>query len=166
MSKLRAPYQCLKQCGNYLIAARGSSIDTFDIKDGSYISTWKSPVPENKTESKATEEESKVQSEEQKPETSTASTADVIPETSTPPAKRRKLSVSDEAGEKTVVVQQLKKKAKNNASPKILEPSPITALTITRDLKHVIAVTGEDKTIRVLTWEDTVGKGLKQISDR
>ncbi|KAM0125566.1 hypothetical protein ACHAP3_009681 [Botrytis cinerea] len=162
MSKLRAPYQCLKQCGNYLVAARGSSIDTFDIKDGSYLSTWKSPVPESTNALKAAGEEAQTKSEEKKPE---ASTPDAPLESSTPPAKRRKVSVSEEKEEKTVVVQQLKKKAKNTA-PKIIEPSPITALAITQDLQHVIAVTGEDKTIRVLAWEDTVGKELKQISDR
>ncbi|KAF5875366.1 putative trna methyltransferase protein [Botrytis fragariae] len=162
MSKLRTPYQCLKQCGNYLVAARGSSIDTFDIKDGSYLSTWKSPAPESTNALKTTGEETQTKSEEQNPETSTP---DAPLESSTPPAKRRKLSVSEEKEEKIVVVQQLKKKAKNTP-PKIIEPSPITALTITKDLQHVIAVTGEDKTIRVLAWEDTVGKGLKQISDR
>lgn len=162
MSKLRTPYQCLKQCGNYLVAARGSSIDTFDIKDGSYLSTWKSPVPESTNALKTTGEETQTKSEEQNPETSTP---DAPLESPTPPAKRRKLSVSEEKEEKTVVVQQLKKKAKNT-QPKAVEPSPITALTITKDLQHVIAVTGEDKTIRVLAWEDSVGKGLKQISDR
>ncbi|RAL66935.1 hypothetical protein DID88_007717 [Monilinia fructigena] len=135
MSKLRTPYQCLKQCGNYLIAARGSSIDTFDIKDGSYLSTWKSPVPESMKESKTTGEEIQTESEEQNLE---KSTPDVILESSTPPAKRRKLSVGEGTEEKTVVVQQVKKKAKSNPSPKIIEPSPITALTITRDLQHVI----------------------------
>ncbi|KAF7923894.1 uncharacterized protein EAE98_007712 [Botrytis deweyae] len=162
MSKLRTPYQCLKQCGNYLVAARGSSIDTFDIKDGSYLSTWKSPVPESTNALKTTGEETQTKSEEQNPETSTP---DAPLESPTPPAKRRKLSVSEEKEEKIVVVQQLKKKAKNTP-PKTVEPSPITALTITKDLQHVIAVTGEDKTIRVLAWDDTVGKGLKQISDR
>ncbi|KAA8570485.1 hypothetical protein EYC84_002758 [Monilinia fructicola] len=154
MSKLRTPYQCLKQCGNYLIAARGSSIDTFDIRNGSYLSTWKSPVPESMKKSKTSGEETQTKSEEQNLEAST------------PPAKRRKLSVGEETDEKTVVVQQVKKKAKSNPPPKIIEPSPITALTITRDLQHVIAVTGEDKTIRVLAWDNTAGKGLKQISDR
>ncbi|KAI9642198.1 tRNA (guanine-N(7)-)-methyltransferase non-catalytic subunit trm82 [Ciborinia camelliae] len=163
MSKLRAPYQCLKQCGNYLVAARGSSIDTFDIKDGSYLSTWKSPVPESTNGSKKTGEETHVKNEEQ--DSGTAN-PDIKLESSTPPAKRRKLSVGEETEDKTVVVQQPKKKAKNNPSPKALEPSPITALTITRDLQHVITVTGEDKTIRVLAWEDTVGKCLKQLSDR
>ncbi|KAB8299276.1 hypothetical protein EYC80_001357 [Monilinia laxa] len=113
--------------------------------------------------SKTTGEEIQTKSEEQNLETSTP---DVVSESSTPPAKRRKLSVGEGTGEKTVVVQQVKKKAKSNPSPKIIEPSPITALTVTRDSQHVIAVTGEDKTIRVLAWEDTAGKGLKQISDR
>jgi tRNA (guanine-N(7)-)-methyltransferase subunit TRM82 len=144
------------------VAARGSSIDTFDIKDGSYLSTWKSPVPESTNGLKTTEEETQSKSVEQN---SGTSTPDIILESSTPPAKRRKLSVGEDT-EKTVVVQQVKKKAKNNSSPKIVEPSPITALTITRDLQHVIAITGEDKTIRVLAWEDTIGEGLKQISDR
>ncbi|APA09205.1 hypothetical protein SS1G_14282 [Sclerotinia sclerotiorum 1980 UF-70] len=162
MSILRSPYQCLKQCGNYLVAARGSSIDTFDIKNGSYLSTWKSPVPESMSRSKTTEEETQTKNEDQNSETATP---EFILESSAPPAKRRKLSITKESGENTGVVQQSKKKTKNS-SPKILEPSPITALTITRDLQHVIAVTGEDKTIRVLAWEDTVEKGLRQISDR
>lgn len=159
MSKIRAPYQCLKQCGKYLVAARGSSIDTFDISNNTYLSTWKSPVPESVMEAKMAGEETNIQSGEQKPETST-------PESPAPPAKRRKLSSSEGTEEKTVVVQQLKKKAKKESTPKIIEPPPITALTITKDHKHLIIITGEDKTIRVLEWEGTVGNNLKQISAR
>ncbi|CAD6445719.1 b96dd60d-7982-450a-a452-0b24cfe3586e [Sclerotinia trifoliorum] len=162
MSKLRSPYQCLKQCGNYLVAARGSSIDTFDVRNGSYLSTWKSPVAESMNRSNTTEQETQTKNEDQNSDTATP---EFILDSSTPPAKRRKLSITKGSGEKTVVVQQSKKKTKNS-SPKIFEPSPITALTVTRDLQHVIAVTGEDKTIRVLAWDDTANKGLKQISDR
>src|SRR4051812_48877083 len=98
MSKPRMPYQCLKQCGNLLVAARGSSIDIFDIKDGSYLSTWKSPIPESTEISTQAGVDTKGGDPEQKSETSSP---DIVLDAATPPAKRRKISVGEETG-KTV----------------------------------------------------------------
>ncbi|PQE10143.1 hypothetical protein CJF31_00004087 [Rutstroemia sp. NJR-2017a BVV2] len=163
MSKPRMPYQCLKQCGNLLVAARGSSIDIFDIKDGSYLSTWKSPIPGSTESSTQAGDDTKDGDPEQKSETSSP---DIVLDAATPPAKRRKLSIGEETG-KSVVVQQGKKSAKSNTpASKAFEPSSITNLTTTNDQRHVIAVTGEDKAIRVLKWEDDDGSSLRQLSER
>jgi tRNA (guanine-N(7)-)-methyltransferase subunit TRM82 len=157
MSKPRMPYQCLKQCGNHLVAARGSSIDIFDIKDGSYLSTWKSPILGSTGSSTQAGDDTKGGDPEQKSETSSP---DIVLDAATPPAKRRKLSIGEE-------VQQGKKSAKSNTpAPKAFEPSSIINLTTTNDQRHVIAVTGEDKAIRVLRWEDDDGSSLRQLSER
>ncbi|PQE03357.1 hypothetical protein CJF30_00005521 [Rutstroemia sp. NJR-2017a BBW] len=151
------PYQCLKQCGNLLVAARGSSIDIFDIKDGSYLSTWKSPILGSTGSSTQAGDDTKGGDPEQKSETSSP---DIVLDAATPPAKRRKLSIGEE-------VQQGKKSAKSNTpAPKAFEPSSIINLTTTNDQRHVIAVTGEDKAIRVLRWEDDDGSSLRQLSER
>ncbi|KAM3066026.1 tRNA (guanine-N(7)-)-methyltransferase non-catalytic subunit trm82 [Clarireedia jacksonii] len=163
MSKPRMPYQCLKQCGNLLVAARGSSIDIFDIKDGSYLSTWMPPISESPEILTHVGEDMNGNDSQQKSQTSSP---DIILDAATPPAKRRKLSVGEEIGT-TTVVQQGKKNAKNNTpASKVSEPSSVTNLTTTNDRRHVIAVTGEDKAIRVFEWENSAGCSLKQLSER
>lgn len=163
MSKSRMPYQCLKQCGNLLVAARGPSIDIFNIKDGSYLSTWKCPIPESIEISTKVGVDAKDGDPEQKLETSSP---DIILDAATPPAKRRKLSAGEETG-KTIVVHPGKRNTKSNTpSSKVFEPSSITNLITTNDQRHVIAVTGEDKAIRVLKWESDADRSLKQLSER
>jgi len=159
MSKLRMPYQCLKTCGDLLIAARGSSIDTFNIENRTLASTWKCPTTQEPKTNITVQEEQAV--------ASLPAVIEPVTEQSTPPAKRRKLSFSDEP-EKS---KQKNGKGKNHRSDALstgLEAPAVIALTATKEGRHVIAVTGEDKSIRVFEniFQQDSKHALKQISQR
>ena len=149
------PYQRLQRSGNILIAARGSSIDSFSLEDGSLLSTWTNTPP------------AKSEPPIPKTEPTTAST---------PPAKRRKISPGEEEDEKveektedipkpqngSAPPGKKDKKKQNNRSDAVasgLESPAIIALSVTKDGKYVIAVTAEDKSIRV--FENALTEGGK-----
>jgi tRNA (guanine-N(7)-)-methyltransferase subunit TRM82 len=157
----RMPYQCIVQCGNLLIGARGSSIDSF--RDGSLLSTWKCPHTQAAGNTKPSPEvTTKVAT-----QISEASSVEVTTD-SAPPAKKRKLSTSEPVEAKPVSKER--KEKQNNRSDAVLsglEAPAVIALAVTTDSHHVIAVTGEDKSIRV--FENVQGDGvhrLKQLSQR
>ena len=163
MSKLRIPYQCLKKCGNLLIAARGSSIDTFNLESRSLVSTWKCPPTQESTQ----EPDSSAPVQEADGTTNSSGAIATAAEQSTPPAKRRKLSVSEEPGKS----KPKNNKGKNHRSDILSagsEAPAVIALTSTREGRHVIAVTGEDKSIRVFesTYQWDAKHELKQLSQR
>ncbi|KAH8591307.1 hypothetical protein B0O99DRAFT_519576 [Bisporella sp. PMI_857] len=141
MSKLRMPYQCLKKCGDILIAARGSSIDSFSLKDHSLLSTWRCPSTQSSKSLEPAKDTPAPVSQD------SSASVEIVTEQSTPPAKRRKLSTS--GPEKP---NQQNGKRQNNRLEYVssgLEAPAVIALAVTRNGKHVIAVTGEDKSIRV-----------------
>jgi tRNA (guanine-N(7)-)-methyltransferase subunit TRM82 len=153
------------KCGNVLVAARGSSLDSFDIFDGSLLSTWSypssqgvgngQPVPTEVTTKLATQN-------------SESSSVEIIVDAASPPAKKRKLSASEPADAKQHSKEG--KKKQNNRSDAVasgLEAPAVIALAVTNGGQHVIAVTGEDKTIRVFEniREDGVYR-LRQLSQR
>lgn len=157
------PYQGLHRCGAILIAARGPQIDTFNLQDGSYLSSWKCDVP-SKGESQATLQEITVQKLTEKPLES-----DVIETESGPAAKRRKLSNEDNA-ESDIVKKEADSKIgegkKKTPRPQKGSNVPnVVLLASTSDSQHVIAVTGEDKTLRVFKLSHESGI-LEQLSQR
>jgi tRNA (guanine-N(7)-)-methyltransferase subunit TRM82 len=152
MSKLRMPYQCLQKCGNILIAGRGSSIDLFSLEDRSLLSTWKCPP---------LFQDLKISGSSKK----TSSPSSQATESEPSPAKKRKLSADQNS--EMVEVRGESKKSNNRADAvnSGLEAPAVTALVV-KD-QHVIAVTGEDKSIRVFENVKENGKHiLKHISQR
>jgi len=163
---MRMPYQCLAKCGNILLAARGSRIDSFNLENGSLLSTWSCPSTQENLNGKVADGATikKITT-----QNSESSSVDITLDAPSPPAKRRKLS-SSEAADVEPGSKEGKKK-QNNRSDAVasgLEAPAVIALTATRDARHVIAVTGEDKSIRV--FENSIEEGgkqeLKQISKR
>ena len=156
------PYQCLQRCGSILTGARGSSIDSFSLHDGSLLSTWKCPPIQGSSNCAI---ESPVKTTKQNAESSSLVMA---PNEPTPPAKRRKLSTGDEKGK--LSAQKEGKKLNNRFSSVAsgLGAPAVTALATTKDGRHVIAVTGEDKCIRVFesSFEVDGGHHLRQLSQR
>lgn len=147
------------RCGNILVAARGSSIDAF--QDGSLLSTWKFPSRERtETVRSPLEIATKLVT-----QTSESSSVEITISPS-PPAKRRKLSASEPA-EAPPVSKEGRKKRTNRSDAVLsgLEAPAVVALAATNGDDHVIAVTGEDKSIRVFqnVWEGGVHQ-LKQLS--
>lgn len=157
MSKHRVPYQCLKTCGNLLIAARGSSIESFNLRDGSLNSSWKAPG--NPAPAVKKEHEEVVALVPQTSDMSVNSTN----EDSAPPAKRRRLSATAEEAKVSKGPTMKKVNSRAQVFNVGLENPNVIALAVTRDCRHVIAVTGEDKSIRVLKVE---GETLTEISRR
>lgn len=155
------PYQCLQKCGDILVAASGSCIDSLSLDDnGSILSCWKCPTT---NESKKTEAISQNACSKLIIQTSGTSSEDVV-SGSSPPAKRRKLSGAEDVGDNST--DQSGKKNINNRSSAVgsgLDAPAIVALNATKDGQHVVAVTG-DKSIRVFQ-RDGAGN-LRQISQR
>jgi len=153
------PYQCLKKCGNLLIAARGSSIDTFSLEDRSFVSTMNCNSTYESGFSAPVQDESST--------ISSSAVTKTATEQSTPPAKRRKLSVSEEP-EKPKQKSNQGKNHRSDALSTGLEGAAVIGLAATREGHHVIAVTGEDKSIRVFEniLQQDLKHELKQISQR
>lgn len=172
------PYQCIKRCGKVLVAAKGSFIDTFNPEDGSLLSTWKCPSAHESSNSR--------------PETSgqvldgpvnrlgthkSESPLDVVLESS-PPAKRRKLSAGDEDGPAQNPAKENGRKKDQERGKKGnrrldavaigFEAPAVISLAATEDGRHVIAVTGEDKSIRVFqnSFDGDGRHYLSQLSQR
>lgn len=156
----RAPYQCLEKAENFLVAARGSSIDLFSLEDLSLLSTWKCPTEQASSTNDTRQSAIQQAPDLTKPETSLAS----------PPAKRRKLSQDNTAQEAGDATQKAKQKP-NHCSDSVvsgLEVPAVTALAVTKRGHHVIAVTGEDKSIRVfeIAVDEDKNHYLKTLSKR
>ncbi len=192
MSHFQMPYQCLSQCGSLLVAARGSSIDLFNLKNGSLISTWDCPLPQDSERTKLSSERNMIEaSTENIPCSATGQNIDRF----SPPAKKRKLSEAKadvlkseiEAGKDADLDADLnpksgheampepndqkKKKSRpnnrSNATTSGLEAPFVVTMTATRDYRYVVVVTGEDKSIRVLENIEKDGtQQLKQVSLR
>ena len=151
------PFQRLLYCSrqgsrrlNVLLAASGPTIRLFNALDGMFISKWSHLEP---TETKQAARDRSPGSHDDKGSEG-------------PPGKRRKLSndsAPSEASSVEVVVDNGGKKRRKSKRKDFLIPS-VTSLTVTSDGKHVIAVTGEDKSLRVLELLDN--GVLKQISQR
>jgi len=176
-----APYQCIRIVGKkYIVAASGHELHVFSLVDGSKISSWTCPVPPQSHQTKvavATNTSgprlgpgSEI-NKEGEAETIPPELPDAPPALhSDPPAKRRKLSdLSEEEEEEELSVEKKNKKggksrAKHQKPPAdISTPPNVIVLTSSTDGKHVVVVTGEDKTVRVFEHEN--GE-LKQIFQR
>ncbi|KAL3418976.1 WD repeat domain-containing protein [Phlyctema vagabunda] len=148
-----SPYQCLHRCGDgpVLVAASASRLDSFNLDDGSLLSSWESCSPQDQHVKNN--------------DTSVNANA-----RATPPAKRRKLSDVQERVEAGTVMPanaqpgHKKVNARSSAASSGPEGPAVIALASTKTGTHVIAVTGEDKSIRVFQHD---GRGhLLQLSQR
>ena len=141
-----------KESSSLIIAASGDCIHSFSALTGTLLSSWSqnrgsfSPI--------------------QQPRTQAAGSADFWAASSERPVKRRRLSGSAEVSDSTsaeIVIDNDNKKPRRQ-KPKI-EPVPaVTNIMVNSTGKHIIAVTGEDKCIRVL--EVLADNTLLQISER
>ncbi|KAH6709550.1 guanine-N(7)--methyltransferase subunit trm82 [Leptodontidium sp. MPI-SDFR-AT-0119] len=171
------PYQCMVACGDILVAARGSSIDSFNVETGSLLSSWTCPASQEAKKKKIPAAETQKKEEIKSPITPSEGGGG---EENGPPTKKRKLSSenieakSDETSTpKTTQEQQdgkKKKQKQNNRSDAVasgLQAPAVIALAVTKDGRHVIAVTGEDKSIRMFeSIEEGGSHRLQHISQR
>jgi tRNA (guanine-N(7)-)-methyltransferase subunit TRM82 len=167
MPTLQVPYQCLQRSDNILIAAAGSRIDLFSLEDGSLLSTWKCPPLQGSQHGTPAVREA-TPTPKVVPHRSDSSCVDVTVDRSSPPAKKRKLSNSriDEPTSNSCQ-EKKKKQPRSDAVASGLDAPAVILLAVTKAANHVIAVTGQDKCIRV--FENVIEGGvhrLKQISAR
>lgn len=133
---MQHPFQCLALAAtpdvHILVAAIGSSISTYRLNDGALLATW---FPLRATRKESREEERK----------GTPPISERSKDETEPPDKRRKLS---DHGNITVADTAVDVRKGVAGSRRALNPV-ITKLAITPDAKNVVAVTGDDKCIRV-----------------
>lgn len=147
------PYHLVTVCGNVIFAARGSDIYSF-TPELQHISTWNYPAnPQSRSSDPS-----------QAPEASESP----VPEG--PPSKRRKLGgVEGDAANGTENGNSDKPQTpvilpKKHQDPTHQERPFIHGLTATSDHRHIVAITGSDKTIWV--FEHDGAGNLKQLNHR
>ncbi|KAJ3552820.1 hypothetical protein NPX13_g11026 [Xylaria arbuscula] len=151
------PYQCLSQLGSGTLfcAARGCSIQTHDLSASSQpLYTWTHPSIRQVADVKRNEE---VQD---SPANGAAQTEQQ------PPSKRRKIASDEHEQEKQDVPTNGEKGQKKGKTNRAITPGIpfVILLTATEDGSHIIAVTGQDKTLWVFEHD---GQGsLKELSQR
>jgi tRNA (guanine-N(7)-)-methyltransferase subunit TRM82 len=143
------PYHLVKVCGNVVFAAQGSDIHSF-TSSLEYVSTWKYPAQQR--------EESNGPSTE----------AQDSPAPEGPPAKRRRVEPGQGAATNghradSAQGQPKGKKAALYDVPANERPF-VQGLYATTDGRHLVAITGSDKTIWV--FEHDGAGNLKQLSQR
>ncbi|EJT78589.1 hypothetical protein GGTG_03688 [Gaeumannomyces tritici R3-111a-1] len=185
------PYQRLNVCGEVVFCAQGASIHAFNLKSQAYLGTWSHPalasqrtgsdsVPSAAPDTAAKPDAGPAQSE-------TPPTGPADGEEPDRPSKRAKLgadldetqgsagaadtpglaaaenlSVAPEGG---APAQGKKKKgAKVAASSRPTDRPWVTLLEATSDGRHLVAVTGSDKTL--WTFEHDGNGALKELSKR
>jgi tRNA (guanine-N(7)-)-methyltransferase subunit TRM82 len=152
------PYSQVHVHDSIVFAARSGRIESFNLHDGSHLSTWIHPDTEKFIDSiKPIDQE-------------------ILEDTPTsePPAKRQKTSESDEGAasnsrkdEQTPDEAQAGGSGKNGPKqpkPKREDRPVIIQIMGTSDGKHIIAVSGHDKAIWV--FENTGAGQLKELSKR
>lgn len=147
------PFQAIQQLGSQgpdgldiLAAAAGPKIYTFDVEDGRQLSVWPESQEPQKSEPIDTSSGHKGDNESQGP-----------------PEKKRKIS-SPEADSKPDGTQGANGKDSDGKGKSTAKWTIIPILTTSVDGKHLIALTGEDKCIRVFGVSKD-GK-LTQLSER
>jgi tRNA (guanine-N(7)-)-methyltransferase subunit TRM82 len=147
------PYQRLETFGGVLVAASLSHLDLFSLEDGSRLSSWICLNSSEETGLAGCDEGNG------------GLPARQIAQQCEPPAKKRRLSKHNAEEEEAVSrVNKLSTRQPATAVG-IYEGPTFIALSSTKSGEHVIAVTAEDKTIRVLKHDTRTGK-LQQLSQR
>jgi tRNA (guanine-N(7)-)-methyltransferase subunit TRM82 len=145
------PYQCIQKCGNILIAASISRLDSFNLEDGSQLSSWTFPVSRGKSSGIYAARD--INGKPAAPDTD-ASPANVE-QASKRPTKRRR--TSNDVNDKDAVQEYADIQVDTHSNC-------FTVLKSTTDGSHVIAVVGEDKSINVFEHN---GRGkLQHLSQR
>ena len=172
---MRIPYSCVTTHGDVVFAARGGQIQTFKLGGGPALTTWNHPEAEREASASA---QSAGDSAEKTPQAAGAESPAVEDE---PPTKRQRVeqgapeeSATDagsatpqtEAEEKGNGKKKDKKGHGNYRGPFSRQPDYhlIIILEVSADGKHLVAVSGNDKTLWVFEHD---GNGvLKEASKR
>ena len=155
-------YQCWCYCWQashstgILVGANGSSIHTFSSQNGRYLSTW--PSLYDSTQNQAKDQDLVNNS-------ITRPLDDFPPDDPERPSKRQKVSLArDESSNSATEIVVVRDSDNDESIPEKLSNPLVIKLARTSDGQQVVAVTGEDKCIRVF---DLAADGtLTQLSER
>lgn len=187
---MKIPYNVLHVSGNILFAARGGKLHSFNLDDGTHLSTWKhldvdkvdaavktiadeaasknlvSPAPEAAEGGNGDEPPAKRQRmEEPKEEVNKTADNEGAQESNVAegPEQSKGEGKANQKGKKNKSKQNSQPR-KDNQISRVPDRPVITHLTSTTDGAHVLAITGHDKAIWVFEHD---GKGqLTQLSRR
>ena len=157
------PYQCLLYCSRpgqaeagILVASSGPYIHTFNVHNGTHISTW----PSGQELGKASKDDATAEL-----GSGVTGKTETHQEDPQRPRKRQKLSPprDDSASSAEIVVNGGDADDEHARLKQAISP-PVIKLAGTSDGRHVVAVTGEDKCIRV--FELPEDGCLIQLSER
>ena len=162
-SMMQHPYQCLLYCSRsdhneagVLVAASGPYIHTFSAQHGTHLSTW----PSNQDFKQSTQKAKGTEAGSELIEDQSSSHED-----SHRPQKRRKLSPPrDDSGSSAEIVVNGGNANGQNSNLKQASNPPVIKLAGTSTGQYVVAVTGEDKCLRV--FELSENGCLKPLSER
>ncbi|MCJ1396478.1 tRNA (guanine-N(7)-)-methyltransferase non-catalytic subunit trm82, partial [Xylographa bjoerkii] len=151
------PFHCVLHCdrkgsSSLIVAASGDSIYSFAASTGSLLSSWSQSEVSSRTVHQAHNYGS--------------GSADHEAACTERPIKRRKLSGSGEVSDSTsaeIVIDNDTKKPRRR-KVKVAPISAVISIIVNSTGKHIVAVTAEDKCIRVL--EVLADGKLQQISER
>ena len=157
------PYQCLLYCpcpgqaeAGTLIASSGPYIHTFNVHNGTYLSTW----PSGQDLGKSSKDDANAEF-----GSGLSGKTEAHLEDPQRPWKRRKLSPPrDDSGSSAEIVVNGGDADDQSARLKQAISPPVIKLAGTSNGHHVVVVTGEDKCIRV--FELTEDGCLIQLSER
>ena len=157
------PYQCWCYCWQgslskgISVGANGSSIHTFSAQNGRYLSTWPSLYSSAQTQPKGQDHTNK---------SGTHPLGDSPPDDSERPSKRQKVSLARDESSNSAAEIVVGGDSDNDESaiPQQLLNPLVIKLAGTSNGQHVVAVTGEDKCIRVFDLE--ADGTLTQLSER
>lgn len=145
------PFQCLYYCPlrdsnshNVLLAASGPRIFSFNVSDGSLLSTWSSTADEEGTKNLLQSQPRNLPDGGKNGVEEASASQDNDAER---PGKRRKLSPYESESETVsteIIIQD-----RNEGSDIAASTPAVIKLTGSANGKYVVAVTGEDKCIRV-----------------
>lgn len=166
---MKIPYNQVHTNGGIIFAARSGQIHTFGLADGKHISTWKHLDVENVAEAMR----KNIADEEKRDLAAEAGEAETTQEAGQEPPAKRQRTVSDDdvstskavetsegqSGSGTPADGEKKQKKKGKAAnqhgksgraqSRVPERPIVTHLASTVDGKHLLAISGHDKTIWV-----------------
>ncbi|KAL7927692.1 hypothetical protein ACQKWADRAFT_277536 [Trichoderma austrokoningii] len=174
---MKIPYNKVHARGQILFAARGGAIHTFNLTDGTHISSWKHPDVDKVADSiKAINEAKAEAAESEGPPTkrqklegedeSAPVTAEAEASTSTTPATDNKARSGHFDGRGKKGKGKAGKDAENGKTrfARVPDRPVITHLASTPDGSHLLAVTGHDKAVWVFKHD---GNGhIEELSRR
>lgn len=158
---MRIPYSCITTHGDLVFAARGGQIQTFKLGGGPALTTWNHPEAEreataSRNATRATVEESPPTEDE--PPAKRQRVEEVAPAESTPETGATTAQEGDEEGAGKAAKG---KKAQRHGQRGPISRQPdyhlVIILEVSVDGTHVVAVSGNDKTIWVFAHDGNGG---------